>query len=176
MTIVVCPLSHVEELVRTRAPSHMITLLDPAHIVETPPGLTGRHLRVGVNDIVEPMQGMILADSGMVERLVEFGRGWAATAPLLVHCWAGVSRSTATAFILACERNPDVDETRIASALRLASPTALPNRRFVALADDMLGRSGRMVEAIAAMEPANFHVEGRPFDLPIRYDRADAGR
>ena len=176
MTIVVCPLSHVETVVRARAPSHMITLLDPSHELETPKGLQGRHLRVGVNDICEPTEGLILADVAMVERLVEFGREWPGAAPLLVHCWAGISRSTATAFILACERNPEVEEARIARTLREASPTALPNRHFVALADDILGRRGRMVDAIAAIGPGQFYMEGQPFDLPIRFDREGGGR
>ena len=78
-----------------------------------------------------------------------------------------------TAYILACERNPEVGEARIAAVLRQVSPTAQPNRHFVAIADDLLGRRGRMVDAIAAMAPASYYIEGRPFDLPIRYDAAD---
>ena len=36
-------------------------------------------------------------------------------------------------------------------ALRKASPTATPNQHLVALADDILGRNGRMVDAIRAI-------------------------
>lgn len=169
MTIVVCPLSQVEHIVAERAPSHMITLLDPSHVVETPKAIgVDRHLRLGVNDIVEASEGLILADEALVRRLIDFSRGWDEAAPMLIHCWAGISRSTASAFILACERNPDFPEERIARALRRASASAYPNRRFIGLADDLLGRRGRMVDAIDAIgRPDVF--ESRPFDMPVRY-------
>ena len=66
----------------------------------------------------------------------------------MVHCYAGISRSTAGAFVTACALNPQRDEMTIARALRDASPTATPNIRIVSLADRMLGRDGRMVAAI----------------------------
>ena len=47
-------------------------------------------------------------------------------------------RSTATAFILACEENPDLPEADIANALRKASSSATPNPLMVQIADDML--------------------------------------
>ena len=174
MSILVCPLIHVEEVVRQRSPSHLITLLDPMHETVAP-AFTGRRLRVDVNDIVEPMEGLILADAPMVESLLAFGRDWDAAAPILVHCWAGISRSTATAFILACERNPQADEAAIARALRQASPTAHPNPRFVAVADDLLGRGGRMVDALKAMGGADFFAEGGPFELPAAFPAGKAG-
>jgi predicted protein tyrosine phosphatase len=88
---------------------------------------------------------------------------------MVVHCWAGISRSTATAFAIACERNPHADEHAIAQALRRASPTALPNRRIVALADDILDRRGRMLDAVEAMGGNGYAVEGVPFDLAARH-------
>ena len=100
-------------------------------------------------------------------RLLDFGRGWDGAAPMVVHCFAGISRSTASAFAIACERNPHADELEIALAMRRASPSAFPNRRIVALADDILGRRGRMVEAVEAMGGNGFVAEGVPFDLPV---------
>ena len=106
--MIVCPLSHVPDVVARRAPSHLMTLLDPAHIVDTPQGLSGdRHLRCGVNDIGELNDGYICPDEALVQRMLAFAEDWDATEPMLVHCWAGISRSTATAYTLACERNPD---------------------------------------------------------------------
>ena len=170
MTIIVCPLSQVETVVAARAPSHLITLLDPANLIVTPPGLEpDRHLKLGVNDIVEVSDGEVCPDEGLVRRILDFGAGWDLARPLLVHCWAGISRSTATAFLLACERNPDTPEVEIARALRRASSHAHPNRRIVALADDMLGRRGRMVDAVEAIGPGQVVVESHPFDLPTRY-------
>jgi predicted protein tyrosine phosphatase len=104
----------------------------------------------------------------MVERVLAFAVRWDAMQPMVVHCWAGISRSTATAFAIACDRNPHVDELAIAMDIRRASPTALPNRRIVAFADDILGRQGRMLEAVEAMGANGFAVEGAPFDIAVR--------
>ena len=123
MQLIVCGLADVEPLIAARRPSHMITLLDPASMIETPSGLAPeRHLRLGVNDISEPMEDMILPDEDMVRRILAFGRTWDEREPMLIHCWAGISRSTATAFVLACERSPKTDERDIARALRRAAP------------------------------------------------------
>jgi predicted protein tyrosine phosphatase len=170
MTIIVCPLAWVEEVVAARRPSHLITLLDPDHVIDTPEGLEpDRHLRIGVHDIARTIDGYLCPETSHVERLVEFGRSWDGRRPLLIHCWAGISRSTAAAFILVCERNPGVDERVIALKLREASRTATPNRRIVALADELLGRRGRMLAAAEAIGVGDLAYEGRPFDLPVRY-------
>ena len=138
-------------------------------MIATPQGLTtDRHLKLGVNDIAEPTQGMIPPDENAVLKLLAFGRTWDETAPMLIHCWAGISRSTASAFTLACERSPDVDEVTIARAMRSLAPHASPNRRIVAIADDMLGRRGRMVDALAAMGESDWERAG-PFAFKARH-------
>jgi predicted protein tyrosine phosphatase len=104
----------------------------------------------------------------MVEAILAFGRSWDAAAPMVIHCFAGISRSTASAFAIACERDPQADELEIALSMRRASPSALPNRRIVALADDILGRQGRMIDAVEAMGGNGFVMEGVPFDTPVR--------
>ena len=86
---------------------------------------------------------------------------------MLIHCFAGVSRSTAAAYIAACALKPKRDEFAIARALRAASPTASPNTRLVALADDKLGRRGRMSEAIAEIGRGRECFEGEPFTLEL---------
>ena len=61
-----------------------------------------------------------------------------------MHCWFGVSRSPAAAYVAACALAPDQDEAAFAdSALRRAAPFATPNRRIVALGDALLAREGR---------------------------------
>ena len=77
-----------------------------------------------------------------MEQLLAFVRAWERESPLVLHCWAGISRSTAAAYIAACALAPERDEAAIALALREASPSATPNARFVALADDILGPAG----------------------------------
>ena len=173
MKIIVCPLSLVPAQVEAHRPSHLITLLDPDSPIATPPPLTPeQHLFIGVNDISDPTDGLLLADEAMVQRILDFGATWDESAPIIVHCWAGISRSTATAYILACERNPEVDEQDIAWALRRASPNAIPNPRLVAIADDLLGREGRMSAAVAAIgrgATGEYVYENIPFHLPARF-------
>ena len=169
-TIIVCPLSHVRAVADERRPSHMITLLDPDEHVDTPPGLDpDRHLRLAVYDICEPAGGMIAPERAHVVQILDFGRGWDGQAPLLVHCWAGISRSTATAFMLACQLNPHAAEWDIAWRLRLAALHAYPNRKLVQLADQALERDGKMIAAVEAIGDNGFAVMGRPFDLPARF-------
>ena len=170
MTLIVCPLSHVHTVVAERRPSHVITLLDPNSLIDPLDGYgEERHLRIGVHDIADITEGLLRPDEATVDAILTFGATWTGDAPLLVHCWAGISRSTATAFTLACERNPEVDPFEIAAAMRRASRTAKPNRRIVALADDKLGRGGRMVDAADSIGQGDPAWEGEPFDLPIRF-------
>ncbi|MBT9469643.1 MAG: tyrosine protein phosphatase [Pseudomonadota bacterium] len=170
MTLIVCGLAEVPGLIAARAPSHVITLLDAASMIPTPAGLSpDRHLKLSVNDIAEPTEGLILPSEDLVRRLLGFGRTWDETAPMIVHCWAGISRSSASAFVLACDRNPSVDERAIALTMRQAAKHAYPNRRIVALADDVLGRRGRMVEAVEAMGDYEYSGVGVPFDFAVRY-------
>ena len=170
MTLIVCGLAEVPGLIAARAPSHVITLLDAASMIETPAGLPpDHHLRLSVNDIAEPTEGLILPSADLVHRLLAFGRAWDARTPMIVHCWAGISRSSASAFVLACDRNPEVDERAIALTMRQAAKHAYPNRRIVALADDVLGRRGRMVDAVEAMGDYEYSGVGVPFDFAVRY-------
>jgi predicted protein tyrosine phosphatase len=170
MTLIVCSLSDMPGVVSRRRASHLVTLLDPGTPAETPLSLApGRHLRLDVNDINAPADGYILPQADCVLSLLDFARGWDASAPMVIHCFAGVSRSTASAFTVACARNPDASEFEIARTLRRAAPHALPNRRIVALAADILGRGGRMVDAVDAIGANDFGAQGMPFDLPVRY-------
>jgi hypothetical protein len=87
---------------------------------------------------------------------------------LLIHCWAGISRSTAAAYMLTvCALNPDRDEEEIADTLRQAAPSATPNPRLVSLADGVLGREGRMVQAISRIGRGETAGEGTPFSLSL---------
>lgn len=170
MKLIVSPLRDVDTVVRFKKPSHLITLLDPHLMGDGPRGFRpDRHLKIAVDDIWEPKDGMVLPDPAVVEDLLAFGKTWTGRDPMLVHCWAGVSRSTAAAFILACERKPDVDEAKIAGALRKASASATPNPLMVRLADDILGRKGRMVDAVNGIGRGVYAYPGSPFELTLTF-------
>jgi predicted protein tyrosine phosphatase len=125
------------------------------------------HLFLGINDIIEPQDGMVLPGEEHVRRLIEFADRWDRTQPMVIHCFAGISRSTAAAFVTLCATRPERDERDIARRLRAASAIATPNALLVALADDILDRRGRMVEAIAAIGRGEMAIEGVPFALAL---------
>ena len=167
-TLHVCPLSKLHATVAEIRASHVVTLINASTVVERPPGIDAeRHLFIGVSDIVDPLDGHIVPAEEHVERLTAFVRAWPREAPLVIHCWAGISRSTAAAFISACMLAPERRETDVARALREASPSATPNARLVAVADDMLGRGGRMVDAVRAIGRGADAFEGSPFMLRL---------
>jgi predicted protein tyrosine phosphatase len=176
MTIIVCPLSRAPEIAREHRPSHAVSLLDPGSAFPVLAGFAeARHLRLGVHDINEDQVGLTFCDDAHMASILDFAGDWDRQAPMLIHCYAGISRSTATAFITACLHNPHADEREIARALRTASPAAWPNRRFVALADAALGRAGRMNRAIADIgEGRNWYEigENEPFALASRFKDA----
>ncbi|HZH12114.1 MAG TPA: tyrosine phosphatase family protein [Microvirga sp.] len=174
-TLHVCPLSRLEETIAAVGPSHVVSLMGVGATVERPASIApGNHLSISVNDIVEPMDGYVLAGPEHMEQLIAFVHAWDQTAPLLFHCWAGISRSTAAAYIAACALAPDRDEAELARALRKAAPSATPNARFVALADDLLHRQGRMVEAIRAIGRGAEAMEGSPFMLRLNRGSRDS--
>jgi len=125
--------------------------------------LAANHLKVSMDDITEPMDGYTTPSETHVDQVLNFVRGWDRKAPMVIHCYAGVSRSTASAFAAACMLNPHRDEMEIAKKLRAASPIASPNRLIVSLADKALGRDGRMIRALESIGPATMMVEGKPF-------------
>ena len=171
MTLIVSGLAEAPAIIARRRPSHMVTLLDPASMIDTPAGIApDRHLRLAVNDIDAPMEGLVLPQEALIHSLLAFAAGWDEAEPMLIHCWAGISRSTASAFVIACERSPEADEREIALALRSAAAHASPNRRIVALADDVMGRRGRMVDAVAAMGDYDY-LQARPFEFQARHGR-----
>lgn len=164
----VCSVDLVAQEAERSGARDLVTLIREHHPVERPASITPeRHLRLCFNDITEPRDGLTMVQPGHVDDLLGFVHRWERTAPLLIHCFAGVSRSTAAAFITACVLRPDVDEATWAARLRAASPTATPNARLIALADARLGREGRMIEAIAGIGRGAECHSGVPFSLDL---------
>ena len=67
---------------------------------------------------------------------------------LLVHCHAGISRSTAAMATLLARHTPLGEEEGIFARIREIRPIAWPNSRMVDFADDILGRGGRLSAAL----------------------------
>jgi predicted protein tyrosine phosphatase len=164
----VCSLARLHGTVEATGALHVVTLLKDTDLVQRPRTIPeSNHLVLGVDDISVPMDGYVIPCDEHVRSLIDFVCGWDRRRPMVVHCYAGISRSTAGAYVAACALNPRREEWAIAHALRRASPTATPNARIVALADRLLGRDGRMVAAIDAIGRGALAYEGVPFRLDL---------
>jgi predicted protein tyrosine phosphatase len=164
----VCSLARLHETVEDTGARHVVSLIGDEARVEVPPRVAPEnHLWLRLHDIHDPLDGYILPEEAHVADLLDFVRRWDRRAPLVVHCFAGISRSTASAFASVCALNPRRDEASIAQALRRASPTATPNGRIVSLADSLLGRQGRMIAAIQTIGRGEFAAEATPFRLEL---------
>ena len=164
----VCSLAALPDTVKATGASHVLTVMaNVAQVLRPESVLEANHLRVQMDDITEHMDGFLAPSDPHIEQVLNFVRGWDRNAPLVVHCYAGISRSTASAFAAACMLNPHRDEISIARQIRAASPIASPNRLIVSLADQALGREGRMLRALDEMGPGSMLVEGRPFRIDL---------
>ena len=164
----VCSLAALPDTVKATGASHILTVMANVEQVQRPASvLEANHSRVSMDDITEHMDGFLAPSDLHIEKVLGFVRRWDRQAPMVVHCYAGISRSTASAFAAACMLNPHRDEVSIARQIRAASPIAQPNRLIVSLADKALGRDGRMLRALDEMGPGSMTVEGRPFRIDL---------
>lgn len=164
--IQVCPLSRLGETLAACGARRVVTLLAAAQQPDlSRPGV--ERLVLDMSDIAAPLEGHAPPGAHHVADLLAFARAWDRRHPLLIHCHAGVSRSTAAAYAVACALEPDADERAVAARLRAASPSATPNPRLIALADAALGRCGRMELAIRAIGRGRDCFEGEVFRLDV---------
>jgi predicted protein tyrosine phosphatase len=164
----VCSLARLHDTVDETGARHVVTLLKDVELVRRPAGIAhANHLVLRMDDISQPIDGYTAPADDHVMALLRFVSGWDRAAPLVIHCYAGISRSTAGAFVSVCALNPHRDEGAVANELRRLSPSASPNIRIVAIADRVLGRNGRMVEAVTAIGRGASAYEGDPFRLDL---------
>jgi predicted protein tyrosine phosphatase len=168
LMIHVCALSRLYATVDETGARHIVTLLRLVDRVQRPTHIAPEnHLVLAVDDITAPMDGYTAPAHDHVQRLIDFVTAWDRKAPMVIHCFAGISRSTAGAYVAACALNPERNEMQIAWDIRRASRTAQPNARIVSIADRLLKRDGRMTRAIDAIGIGDPATEGHPFRLDI---------
>jgi predicted protein tyrosine phosphatase len=151
--ITVCGLDELSALGAGNV-THVVSILDPGW--PDPPELqafaAGRHLTLRFHDVIDASPESIAPESGDIERLLAFGRDLAndRAQHLLVHCHAGVSRSTAAAILLLAQRYADRPADEAVLEIARLRPRAWPNLRILELGDAALGRGGAIVEAARA--------------------------
>jgi predicted protein tyrosine phosphatase len=162
--IIVCGLNVAQVQIDLHKAKSVIGILGP----ETPhPQYSNidNHLKLTFNDINIDTPGLVSPREQDAKRLISFVECWDQKQPMLIHCWAGISRSTASAFAALCILRPRQDEMEIARELRNASPSATPNRLITRQVDQILGRQGRMLAAVEAIGRGATAFEGSPFTL-----------
>ncbi|MDE2447139.1 MAG: tyrosine protein phosphatase [Alphaproteobacteria bacterium] len=166
--IICCGLSAAQEQITLYSAKSVIGILSPDMQHPTYTGIEKpNHLRLTFNDINDETHGLVAPQAADAVRLVKFIRAWDQKAPLLIHCWAGISRSTASAFTALCVLRPEASEIDLAWELREASPSATPNRMITYEVDKVLGREGRMLKAVEAIGRGANAFEGKPFVLRV---------
>lgn len=152
--IYVCSLDAMPQHAERLRPGLLVSLLPAAEQPPTPPGVrVEAHLRLAVDDVDAERPGVVCPAEDHVAALIGALRDRPRTDPVLIHCFAGISRSTAAALV-ALAIDARGREVEAAIHLRRLAPHAWPNARIVALADALLGREGRLIAAREAMGPA----------------------
>ena len=168
--IYVCGLADLPHLASELDPTHVISLLGDDPFPETPGSVVpDGHLKLQLHDITEPLPGYIAPETEHVECLLDFSRRWEQAGPLIIHCYAGVSRSTAAALAVLCIYNQGREQDA-ARVLRARGPHAFPNRRMIELADDLLGCGGRLLDAVDGMSTPDLLAPLKSIELPVRLD------
>ena len=168
--ILVSPLARIAEMAVRHKAREMISLMAKEQAFHRPGVIEpGRHLLLHMNDIAFKGTGNLVApDERHVREIIAFAGAWKQEAPLLVHCWMGVSRPPAAALIAALAVAPDQAEDGLVRRLRAASRYATPNARIVEIGDALLGRGGRLVDAVRAIGRGADADGNAPFVLAVR--------
>jgi predicted protein tyrosine phosphatase len=168
--IVVCPLSSIAETAVRHKAREMVSLIAEGQDFHRPGVIAAdRHLKLAMNDIGFAGTGGLVAPSeAHVESLIGFVRDWDQSAPIVIHCWMGVSRSPAAAVIAALSLHPEEEDFALAARLRSVAPHATPNARLIEIGDRLLGRNGRLIAAIKGIG-RGAETDGRAsFILPLK--------
>lgn len=177
--LIIAPLAAVEGVAAAQPEIWVCGLLGP-EMAQQHPALPSvpeeRRLRLSLHDISMPRPGHVMAAPEQLLQLLEFAGRWQQAArqgragALLLHCWFGISRSPAAAFIVQCALRPQEAEETLAQELRQVLPMATPNARMVALADALLGRNGRMQAAIRRIGRGQEAGSGEVAHWPLTAD------
>jgi predicted protein tyrosine phosphatase len=177
--LTICGLTELSAF-QNAAVTHVLSILDPNYPEPGDFAAYGPHRRLTLrfDDIIEPAEGMAVPELHHIEALLAFGKGLAAASDdplnhLLVHCHAGISRSSASMTILLAKARPEAEEDALFAHIREIRPQAWPNSRMIALADSLLQRQGRLTAALRRHYAEQIRL--RP-DIAEMIERVGRGR
>jgi predicted protein tyrosine phosphatase len=163
-----------------RAVTHVLSIIDPdCPDPEAFRAYDSHHRTIlRFHDIIESFAGHVMPEAGHVEAILGFGKSLNGTAGsrdeghLLVHCHAGISRSTAAMAMLLAQTYPDRDEDQIFDRLVQIRPQAWPNSRMIDFADRLLSRKGRLNAALGRLYARQLAIRPDLDETMRRHGRA----
>lgn len=164
-SISICGLEELAGHCQNRV-SHVLSILDPDWPVPEAFGDFGEHARLELrfHDVIEmDRPGAIAPQEAHILELLAFGRDLLreprTDAHLLVHCHAGISRSTASMALLLAQALPAASGERILGEIVCVRPQAWPNLRILEIGDHQLGRGGELVMAAIGLYRTRLAIE-----------------
>jgi len=147
--------------------SHVLSILDPDWPVPEAFGAFGEHSRLELrfHDVIDAQEtGTVAPQPDHVADILSFGRRLLTergqNPHLLVHCHAGVSRSTAAMTLILAQALPEASAIRIFGEVLRIRPQAWPNLRILEFGDAMLDRRGELIAAAA--DVYQMQLDNRP--------------
>jgi len=172
--LTICGLDELSDH-RDRGVSHVLSILDPEWPEPTEFGAFEPHSRTTLyfHDAIEPGPDIVLPTRSHVETILAFGRELGADlGHLLIHCHAGISRSTAAMTMILAQAFPRDGEDAIVDRLVGIRPQAWPNSRMIGFADEALGREGRLRAAVNKIYARRLAARPELAETMRRLDRA----
>jgi predicted protein tyrosine phosphatase len=159
-TLTVCGLDELDRH-RARGVTHVLSILDPEWPEPEAFQDFGQHFRATLrfHDAIEPDPGVVLPQKPDVDAILAFGRDAGDIRHLLIHCHAGLSRSTAAMLMILAQAHPQETEEAVVGRLLQIRPQAWPNSRMIGFADERLGREGRLSAAVARIYAKRLEIE-----------------
>jgi predicted protein tyrosine phosphatase len=152
MKITICGIPELASHSETGV-THVLSILDPGW--PDPEAFndfpTHRRVALRFTDVIAPLPGTTMPTEQDVALLLEFGREVMEAGPeahLLIHCHAGVSRSTASAALLLAQADPTRSAEAIFAEIGRIRPRAWPNLLMLEYGERALGRSGEIAPAV----------------------------
>jgi predicted protein tyrosine phosphatase len=150
--LTICGIPELDKFSREGV-SHVLSILDPKE--PEPPAFFSfdphHRLELRFDDVIEEVAGYEAPQPHHVEQLLEFGESLDADPQpthLLVHCHAGVSRSSASMILLLAQAKPEIPADEITLEIQRVRPIAWPNLRLITFGDALLARNGEIIEAV----------------------------
>lgn len=157
-----------------RGVTHVLSILDPEWPEPEAFQDFDPHFRATLrfHDAIEPGPGVVLPQKSDVETILAFGRDAGDVRHLLIHCHAGISRSTAAMLMILAAAHPQESEDAVVERLIEIRPQAWPNSRMIAFADELLGREGRLSAAVAGVYARRIGIQPDLAETMRRLNRA----